>query len=163
STDGLAIGWNTSSNANYNLAGGVLQTNKIQTLTGSAGTLNLNGGTLQANANTANFISGPLKGFVHGGGATIDTNRQKLTIQQPLLAPNISDSGAVTVALTDNGSGYLAAPTVTISGGSGVSATATAKLDGSGHVVGVTIANPGDYTDLTNVSVTFSGGFGTSS
>jgi autotransporter-associated beta strand protein len=162
SADGLAIGWNTSSNGTYNLAGGVLQASKIQTMTGSTGTFNINGGTIQANASSGSFLTGPLNVYVHGAGAVIDTSGQNITVQQPLLAPNVSDSGAVTIAVSDGGTGYLAPPTVTITGGSGTPATAIANLDGSGHVVSVTVANPGDYTDLTNVAVSFSGGFGTS-
>ena len=106
-------------------------------------------------------MQGLTSAVVQSGGAVIDTNGRNITIAQPLVAPNVSDSGAVTIAVTSGGSAYVAPPTVMVSGGSGTPATAIANLDGNGHVASITIANPGDYTNLTNVAVNFSGGFGT--
>ena len=60
--------------------------------------------------------------------------------------------------LTNGGSGYTSAPTVTISGGGGTGATAKAYVVG-GEVVSVVITNPGSgYTSAPSVS--FSGGSG---
>jgi FtsP/CotA-like multicopper oxidase with cupredoxin domain len=73
----------------------------------------------------------------------------------------VSDLGVVTgVTLTDAGSGYTAAPTVTISSvGAGAGATATAALTGA--VGGLTIVQAGiGYNDPVTVSITGGGGTG---
>ncbi len=62
------------------------------------------------------------------------------------------------IALTNGGSGYTSAPTVTISGGGGTGATAKATISG-GVVTGIIITNPGSgFTSAPTVS--FSGGAG---
>ncbi|TCC98426.1 RagB/SusD family nutrient uptake outer membrane protein [Pedobacter hiemivivus] len=71
------------------------------------------------------------------------------------------DKGDVvkTIALGNVGSGYTTAPTVTLSGGGGSGATATAIVAG-GKVTGIAIVNEGTkYTSAPTVS--FSGGAGT--
>jgi hypothetical protein len=63
------------------------------------------------------------------------------------------------VTVSAGGSGYTSAPTVTINGGGGTGATATANLTG-GAVSTITVTNRGqDYTSLP--TVTFSSGGGT--
>lgn len=71
-------------------------------------------------------------------------------------------SGAVlTVAVTNGGSSYETAPSVTFSGGGGTGAAATATVNGSGIVTGVTITNPGSgYTSAPTVGFTGGGGSG---
>ena len=64
------------------------------------------------------------------------------------------------ITVTNGGSGYTSAPDVTISGGSGTGATATATVE-SGAVTGITITNNG-YNYTSAPSVTFSGGGGSS-
>lgn len=62
------------------------------------------------------------------------------------------------VIITNGGSGYTTAPTVTFSAasGGGVTATGTATINGSGVVTAVTITNPGYYPNQTAPTVTFS-------
>jgi lysophospholipase L1-like esterase len=66
-----------------------------------------------------------------------------------------SNYGAIKVIVTNGGSGYTSAPTVT-SPGSGMSFTATVSGE---KVTGVTITNPG-YLVGTSAQITFSGGGG---
>lgn len=74
-------------------------------------------------------------------------------------APTINDSPVLSVAVTNGGSGYTTAPTVSFTGGGGTGATATAAISG-GKVVSVTVTNGGtDYA--TAPTVTFTGGGGT--
>ncbi|HEX5323365.1 MAG TPA: hypothetical protein VFW40_06225, partial [Capsulimonadaceae bacterium] len=66
--------------------------------------------------------------------------------------------GLAAVAVTNAGSGYGSAPTISFSGGGGSGAAGTATVSG-GKVTGVTITNPGGgYTSAPTVS--FSGGGG---
>jgi len=68
--------------------------------------------------------------------------------------------GAITaINVTNGGSGYTSAPTVTIAGGRGSGATATATVSG-GAVTGVTIVSGGTNYDSAP-RVTFTGGGGT--
>jgi FtsP/CotA-like multicopper oxidase with cupredoxin domain len=64
--------------------------------------------------------------------------------------------------LTDGGSGYTSAPDVTISGGGGTGALATATIDpDSGYVVNLTLTNPGTgYTSAPTISFSNGGGSG---
>ncbi len=71
--------------------------------------------------------------------------------------------GVTSVTLTDPGTGYTTAPTVTLSGGGGTGATATAVMAShstmDGHVSSITVDAPGTaYT--TPPTVTLSGGGG---
>lgn len=69
-------------------------------------------------------------------------------------------AGAIkTITVTNGGSGYTTAPSVTISGGGGTGATAVATIS-DGQVVSVDLVNPGaGYT--SNPVIAFSGGDGT--
>ena len=63
-----------------------------------------------------------------------------------------------TFTLSNPGLGYTT-PVVTISGGGGTGATATAAIDGSGIITGITVTNPGSgYTSNPTVVITDSGG-----
>ena len=153
----------TTSSGILNLNGGTITTPIVQMGLGTNGTFNFNGGTLKASAATATFMQGLTAAHVYGGGAVIDTNALAITVAQPLLAP--SDSGVSSVSLSANGTGYLDTPLVTVTGGTlaagGVAATALANLDYlTGEVTGITITNPGSYTDTTGLAVTFTGGGG---
>lgn len=74
-----------------------------------------------------------------------------------------TNGGVVDIEVTQPGTGYTSPPTVTISGlasSGGVTATATAVLEGGG-VSAVNITDPGSgYTPADDVTVTFSGGGG---
>jgi hypothetical protein len=65
------------------------------------------------------------------------------------------------ILVTNGGSGYTSAPTVTLSGGGGTGATAVVSVIISGVVKAINITNPGkNYTSAPSVS--FSGGGGSS-
>jgi uncharacterized repeat protein (TIGR01451 family) len=61
--------------------------------------------------------------------------------------------------VTSGGTGYTSAPAVLISGGGGSGATATAVIDGTGHVTGILITNAGSGYS-SNPTISFSGGGG---
>jgi hypothetical protein len=65
----------------------------------------------------------------------------------------------ISIAITSAGSGYTSAPTVTITGGEGAGATATAEVS-DGKLTSITIANAGSgYTGAPTIEIT--GGEGT--
>ena len=74
--------------------------------------------------------------------------------------PALATAGGVqSIAITNGGSDYASAPTVSFSGGGGTGAAATAVVE-DGEVVAINITNPGSgYT--SNPTVSFSGGSGT--
>ncbi|NCX97537.1 MAG: hypothetical protein EBX35_02870, partial [Planctomycetia bacterium] len=167
-----AAGGNSTSIVNLN--GGDLQIyGLIRTTAGGTNPLLLNfdGGTLRyagnatTNPTNASFLANVLTGAtIYGGGATIDDNGGTITIAQPLLAP--TGNGITSIALGTAGSGYIAPPVVTISGGGGTGATAVATVDttvGSptyGQLTGFTLTNRGTgYTSAP--TITLSGGGGT--
>ena len=129
--------------------------------------LNFNGGTLKATAtNTGvNFVrSSNITGiYIYGGGATIDDNGTAITVNNSLLAP--TGSGVTTIAITSSGSGYIGAPMVTFTGGTGRTATAVANMvdDGTGHgtykIASITITSPGVYT-VAPTGIVLTGGSG---
>lgn len=66
-----------------------------------------------------------------------------------------------TIIPSSPGSGYTSAPTVTLIGGGGVGATATAQISNSGKLAAFTITNPGSgYTSAPTVNVSGGGGVG---
>jgi IPT/TIG domain-containing protein len=75
------------------------------------------------------------------------------------ISPTATSNGGVSgMIITAIGAGYATAPTVSLSGGGGTGATATATVSG-GSITGITITNAGSgYT--SSPSVTFSGGGG---
>ena len=82
-----------------------------------------------------------------------------------LLAPGFTHtrlSNALTaVTVTAPGTGYTAAPTVTVTGGNGTGATAHAVLNAQGGVASVIIDNPGTgYTAAPAIAFTGGGGTG---
>jgi len=88
---------------------------------------NFNGGLLKAAANSTQLMQGLTAAHVFPGGARIDTAGFDATINQPLIAP--AGSGVTGIALVSGGSGYIGAPAVLITGGSGKGATAIALVD----------------------------------
>jgi len=80
----------------------------------------------------------------------------------PAISTGIGSGKVLSVLITNRGTGYTSAPTVTISapGGSGVTATANAAVSAtSGQVERITVANAGSgYTSAP--TITFSGGGG---
>jgi fibronectin-binding autotransporter adhesin len=126
--------------------------------------LNFDGGTLKATSPNvgANFMtSANIDGvYVHPGGGTIDNNGTAITISRALLAP--TGNGVVTISgPSTQGSGYIGAPLVSITGGTGDGATGYAVMadDGSGNgtfkVDSIVVTSPGVYTvDPTTVILT---------
>ena len=86
-----------------NLSGGTISTSQVLLGSGN-GTFNFNGGVLQAaSSSNAAFLTGLTNAYVYGGGITLDTNSQNVTIGQALLAP--TGSGVSSISWT--GSGYV--------------------------------------------------------
>ena len=131
--------------------------------------LNLNGGTIITNQATANLINinntnatlnANSGAFVYAGGLTVDTNGLNSTIPSPLQAP--AGLGVQSIAMSTEGSGYIGAPGVRITGGTGSGATAMADMvdDGSGNgtfkIGSLTITNPGTgYLGTDTLTVSF--------
>ena len=115
---------------------GTLTSNGQVTTNGAAGTCSLN--VTAASTEALPLRIGPLK-----------------------YALWVDDPNPVTgVTVTDGGSGYTSAPTVSFSGGGGSGASATATVEG-GVVTGVALTSPGaGYTTAPTVS--FAGGGGSS-
>ncbi|MBE2285205.1 MAG: autotransporter-associated beta strand repeat-containing protein [Prosthecobacter sp.] len=136
STGGIAVGAGTGSSGNISL-------------------LNVNGGTLVTNAATTTLVgvfanaahTATSGAYIYSGGLTIDTNGFNSTLPAALLAP--TGEGVASIAVVDQGSGYIGAPLIKITGGSGVGATAIANMvdDGTGNgtfkIASITITNPG--------------------
>ncbi len=130
--------------------------------------INLNGGTIITNQastslininNTNTTLTANSGAFIYSGGLTVDTNGFNSTIPSPLQAP--SGEGVQSIAVSTEGTGYIGAPIVRITGGTGAGATAVANMvdDGSGNgtykVGSITITNPGTgylNTDVLTVS-----------
>jgi autotransporter-associated beta strand protein len=163
---GVQMGNSSSAIAGtLNLLGGTLTANVVQSA-GGISTVNFNGGTLVASAANTTFLQGLSHAYVYGNGGTIDNGSNDITIGQPLLTP--AGSGVVGVSgisVAKQGSGYLNAPIVTMSGGivSTVGATAVADMvdDGTGNgtykIGSFTITSPGLYT-VAPTTVTLTGG-----
>ena len=147
-----------------NLNSGTLTANRVYaTSTGTPSFFNFNGGTLRANSSQTNFLQGLSLATVYPGGAVIDSSNVNITVNQPLLAP--AGYGVTGIALTSGGSGYIGAPAVQISGGTGTNATAVAEVDladGSptlGQVTAIRITSTGTgYLAGDAPTVTLSGG-----
>jgi autotransporter-associated beta strand protein len=124
---------------------------------GTKGYLNFHGGTLQATGSHTNFLAAYGNAIdavtIYGEGAKIDTNSHDITITDALV--KATGQGLATIPVTDGGSGYIGAPVVKVTGGSGVGATAYAVMNGDkiDHIV---ISNPGTgylATDVLTVSL----------
>jgi len=148
------------------LSNGTLTVSKVQ-VGGAASTalFNFNGGTLKANAANAgvNFMNSANMDAVtvYSGGGTIDNNGTNITIGNTLGAA--TGNGVTSIAVTDGGSGYIGAPMVKITGGTGNTATGYAVMvdDGTGNgtfkVSSIVITSPGTFT-VDPTTVTLSGG-----
>ena len=125
--------------------------------------LNFNGGTLKATIGNAAFMtSANLDGvYIYTNGATIDDGGFAITVSNPFLTP--TGYGVRSIALASGGSGYVGAPLVSISGGSGAGATAIAQVNfSSGVITNILVTSYGSgYASGDSLTVTFSGGGGT--
>lgn len=154
-----------------NLNAGTILANQIysaSTLTPSI--FNFGGGRLLANGATtkaSTFMQGLTAATVYPGGAVLDVSNANVTVNQPLLAP--TGYGVAAIPVSFGGVGYIGAPVVLISGGSGTGATAIATVDLEtnsvtfGQVTGITVTSPGSgYLPGENLTVTlFRGGYTT--
>jgi len=150
-----------------NLNNGTLIANRIYATSPLTPSIfNFNGGTLTVGASTsytANFLQGLTAATVYPGGAVFDTAGASVSVNQCLLAP--TGYGLSYLPLRSNGAGYIGAPVVVITGGSGTGATAVASVDvtdGSptkGTVTGVSITSPGfGYLPTDTPTVSLYGG-----
>ncbi len=122
----------------------------------SIGYVNFNGGTLRASGSSADYWSGWTGGYIYGGGATIDSQENSITIGQALLAPT---GNGVTSITGFSGSGYLSPPVVSISG-DGTGATAIAQIDSGGNLTGILVTSPGVNYTYALTSLNGGGGSG---
>jgi autotransporter-associated beta strand protein len=151
---------NHGGTAILNLNGGSLQLKAISH--GVSGctvnsTVNFNGGKLIANQAHTSFVVAS-NVYVYAKGAAFDCGGYAVTLTQPLVAP--FGQGVVGLPWGGTLTGYLGAPYVSLSGGSGTGATAVALFDyASGSVTGVltTCAGVG-YQPGDTVSVKLMGG-----
>jgi fibronectin-binding autotransporter adhesin len=154
-------------NGTLNLRGGLLVTAGVTGGTGPTSTFNFNGGSLSNYTGFINyyashappyFMYGLKNAFVYSGGAFIDDGGAAITINQALQAPTGYGTPGITV--TAGGANYFAPPYVTISGGSGSGATASAVVSG-GKVTAINVTCPGSgYLPGEKPTVTITGGGG---
>ncbi|MFA6564785.1 MAG: autotransporter-associated beta strand repeat-containing protein, partial [Verrucomicrobiia bacterium] len=144
------------------LSGGLLVVNKIGATRQGATFLNFDGGTLKANPGTTvgtTFMTNGLAGaYIYSGGATIDSDTNVIAIAQPLLAP--VGYGLTNIVVSRPGEGYIGAPAVIISGGSGTGATAIAQMDLiAGTITNILITSMGSgYLSNDALNITLLGG-----
>ena len=126
--------------------------------------LNFDGGVLQANVDSSGFLSDASIDavYVYPGGGTIDNGDNNINVDNTLLAPTGVGVNSISGPSTQ-GSGYVAPPLVTITGGNGIGATAYAVMtdDGTGKgtfkVMGIVVSSRGVYT-AAPTTVTLTGG-----
>lgn len=144
-TSTITLVWTLGDTSNYQLSPGI-----ITSTTGNVSPKTL------TYENTENATT---TSKVYDGTDTASQLRWGPSLATSPTISGILDNGQVSaVNLSTYGSGYTSNPTVTLSGGGGSGATATAQVFG-GAVNSVTITNPGSgYTTAPTVS--FSGGGG---
>jgi hypothetical protein len=77
-----------------------------------------------------------------------------------IISSCVESTGVTSLSITSGGSGYTSAPTVTITGGGGSGAVATALIS-FGAVTGFNLVDPGSgYTPTPTVTITGGGGTG---
>ncbi len=153
-------GGNLMSVINLN-AGTILANQIFANSTTTPSIFNFGGGRLLANGATtlaSTFMQGLTAATVYPGGAVLDVSNANITVNQALLAP--TGSGVASIPVAYGGVGYIGAPVVLISGGSGTGATAIATVDLEtnsvtfGQVTGLTVTSPGSgYLPGENLSV----------
>lgn len=145
------------------LPGGTLNTTIVRAAGASAtALLNFNGGTLKAAAvnSGVNFLSNANVDAVtvYAGGGTFDNSGTAVTIGRPLASAAGFGVSAIAVS---GGTGYIGAPIVKISGGTGSGATAHATVDAAGNLTGIVVDSPGTgYSASDVLTVTLTGGAG---
>ncbi len=155
---GLVIGSGATGVLNVN--SGTLRITASSIRKGSANAaLNFDGGIIQAGSATVTLIDASVPTTVFRGGVTIDT--QAHTTFLPASMASASGNGIYPAGGTlpvGAGLGYIGAPLVTISGGSGTGATAIAEIT-NGVVTSVQITSAGqNYAAGDQITLQFSGG-----
>ncbi len=75
-----------------------------------------------------------------------------------VVTPVLSSNTVSSITLNNVLTGYSTAPTVTITGGGGTGAIATATINSNGTITGITVTNPGSgYTTAPSVLITGGG------
>ena len=159
----------TDAISTLNLNGGKLTTTYLNrpSRSGSKVTVNFNGGTLCVTNNSGNaqlFAKAsdmPLTVSIYDGGATFEIgDGVERTVSVPLTRP--AGLGIDSIRVNAGGTGYIAPPYVSITGGGGSNATAFARINrATGALEGIDITSPGDgYTGTPTVTLTGGGGTG---
>lgn len=143
------------------LTNGTLNTGRVLGSQANAIThFNFNGGTLKATAtnNITLFGDAILDAVnVYGAGGTIDNNGTAITINRALLVPAGFGVSATSITVPSGGSGYIGAPLVKFTGGTGSGATGYAVISG-GVVSNIVVTSPGTgYTGGDTLTATFFG------
>ena len=128
----LYVAKNSGTAGTVNLDGGTVSTNHVggtaASLTAATlgtSTFNFNGGTLQARTSDATFMQGLTRANVRNGGAVIDTNGVNITIGQALLHSNVGGDSATDGGLSKKGNG-----TLTLSGNNTFTGATTIATNG---------------------------------
>jgi len=124
-------------------------------------TLSFDGGTLRASSSGSLVGSGSgalTSVTVLSGGATIDSNGNNVSIDQPLSAG--VGNGLSSIAVTGSGSSWATAPYVQITDATGTGASAFAKIDGAGHVTSIFVTNRGQNYTSPTITLLSGGGNG---
>lgn len=79
-------------------------------------------------------------------------NPEARTNRRAVLSPVVSGGAVSSIVVVQKGSGYLSAPTITISG-DGSNATATAVLNSAGEIQSVTVSNGGSGYTTADITV----------
>lgn len=105
-----------------------------------------------------NIVSGnnPIIWLNGADNVTIDGRVNQAGTTPDMIIDLFSSNGVASINVTNGGSGYTTAPTVTIAApaGGGVTATATATVNGSGVITGYTVTNQGSGYGTTLPAVT---------
>lgn len=124
--------------------------------------VNFNGGVLEVGVDGMQLVDDSLPAVnLYAGGLTVDTAGLTASLAEDLIIPGgqglYPENGEI--ALVDGGSGYPAAPLVTVStDGNGVGAMATARI-ANGEIAAVVITAPGrEYGVGDTVTFSFRGG-----
>ncbi|MBM4156612.1 MAG: hypothetical protein FJ221_16540 [Lentisphaerae bacterium] len=151
---------NAASIMNINNGGRVLANQFTAASAQGHSVLNLDGGIIVAKSNLAQsaYLQGLTGAYIYDGGATIDTTNSQIGIHQALLNP--IGYGITNIAITSGGSGYIGAPVVRITGGSGTGATAVAQVDlATGAITNIFITSMGSgYLPSDSLDISLVGG-----
>ena len=119
--------------------------------------INFDGGTIQGTATGQMDVTWPTT--VYPGGGTIEVKSSKSDV---MLSPRLATGyGVGAITLTSPGSGYVTAPEITITGGSGSGATAYAVMGKDRTVERVVVTCRGEgYTEGDQLTVSFASSTG---